>query len=72
MFGNHRGTERYGPFFEDCLIDDVHQGYSLFIPSDLVLHISNALIALLNTHKQNTINEREEIIDKSGSCTTRA
>ena len=63
-FGNHRGTERYGPFFEDCLIDDMKRGYSLVIPRDAVLRIPNALIAPINDHKQNTINVHRGIINK--------
>ena len=50
-FSNHHGTEDYRLFFEDCLIDNVQQGYSLVIPKDKVLHIFNALIAPLNVHK---------------------
>ena len=54
----------YRPFFEDCLIYDVQQGYSLVTPRDAVLYIPDALITLLNVHEQNTINERVEIINK--------
>ena len=46
------------------MVDDVQSGYSLVIPRDAVLHIPNALIALLDVHEQNTISKCGEIIDK--------
>ena len=42
----------------------MEQEYSLVIPRDSVLNIPDALISLLNVHKQHTINEGGEIIVK--------
>ena len=63
-FGNHKGAQKYKEFFEKCLEDDVTHGFSLVLPKEAILQIPNALLAPLNVHNQNTINERGEIIDK--------
>ena len=64
-FGNHKGVKKYPSFFEQCLEDDVRKGYSLVIPREEIKNIKGALVAPLNVHDQNTINEWGEIIDKN-------
>ena len=63
-FGNHKGCDKFKPFLEKCLDDDVVHGYSLVITRQRVTEIPNLLIAPLNVHEQHTINEWGEIIDK--------
>ena len=57
QFGNHKGVLKYPDFFEECLEEDVRKGYSLVIPREKVVEIKDALVAPLNVHDQNTINE---------------
>ena len=63
-FGNHKGCVKHKSFLEDCIEDDVTHGFSLVFPKDQVKDIPGALVAPLNVHDQNTINERGEVIDK--------
>ena len=63
-FRNHKGVKKLKPFFEQNLDDDIRHGFSLPIPLNQVRKLKNALLAPMHVIKQDTINERGEIIDK--------
>ena len=63
-FGNHKGMQKYAPFFEENLDKDVLHGFYLPIPVQKVAEIKDALLAPMNVIEQDSINERGEIIDK--------
>jgi hypothetical protein len=65
-FGNHKGPNKQQELLEKLVTNDVARGFAIPFPLSKIIQIPGILLAPLNIQAQNTINERGEIIPKTG------
>ena len=63
-FGNHKGAKANPKLLRKLVEKDVLFGYGLVLPLESLRAIPGALLAPMNTMKQNTIDEHGRIIEK--------
>jgi len=56
--GNHKSAEKYQNALDDIINNDIHRGFALPLPTDILFELPGASLAPLGCIGQDTINER--------------
>ena len=67
-FGNHKGVKKFPKFYKELNLSDIHNGYSIPIPLQMMTQLPGALSCPMNVIEQLTISETGELIDKQRAC----